>query len=272
MKKTSRRIIVGIVVVLFLFLTLFPVFCMITASLKSDVQIENDFAWFTQPMHFDNYSIAFTQIYHYVLNSVIVTVGVVCLSLVVSLLAGYSFAKFEFPGKIILFFAMIALMMVPGILTLVPQFIISKNLGILNTYIVQILPLTAADSILSTFLIKTFIESQPKSLFEMIELEGAGVIKTLIHLVAPLCMPVLAIVAIMNTTSAWNNYLWPLVSANQGNVRPVIIAIMNLIAPVGRSRGVAFAAYIISSIPLLLIYSIFTKQLISGLTSGALKA
>lgn len=272
MRNMAFKIIVGFFVVLFIFLTLFPVFVMLIASLKSDVQIQNSFAWFTHPMHFDNYSIAFMQIYHYILNSVIVTLGVVCLSLIISLLAGYSFAKFEYPGKNILFFAMIALMMVPGILTLVPQFIISKNLHILNTYIVQILPLTAADSILSTFLIKTFIEDQPRSLFEMIEMEGAGVTKTLVHLVAPLCVPVLAIVAIMNTTSAWNNYLWPLVSANQGNVRPVIIAIMNLVVPVGRSKGVSFAAYIISSVPLLLIYSVFTKQLVSGLTSGALKA
>ena len=132
------------------FLTLYPMFLMFISSFKWDLQILDNFWFVSFPMHYENYAKAFRLTYRFMINSTIVTVGVTMLSLTVSTMAGYSFSRYDFPGRDVIFYMMLILMMVPGFMTLIPQFIIARNLGILNTYIVQILPLTGAVSVLST--------------------------------------------------------------------------------------------------------------------------
>jgi len=157
-------------------------------------------------------------------------------------------------------------------MTLAPQFIIVRSLGILNTYLVQILPLTGAVSIISTFLVRTYLEGLPKALFEAADIEGAGPIMTLAYIVVPISKPIFAVLLINNSIAAWNNYIWPLVAANKENVRPIIIAIRDVNVPAYYQYGTRFAAYIIASVPLLVLFAINTKAFISGVTSGSIKA
>lgn len=255
-----------------LFLTIYPLFVMVVSSLKTNIQIYQNLYFFSLPLHFEHYTIAFRQIYKSIINSLIITVGNVTLTLIISTLAGYAFARFQFKGKNLLFMAMMMMMMVPYFLILIPQFIISQKMYLLNTYAVQVLPPSSAFAILSTFLVMTHIESLPQSLFEMATIEGAGDFKIFHYIALPLSKPILSTVCITTLISSWNNYIWPLVAANSEAVRPVILQVSKIVASSYQMPGVNFAAYVIASVPLLLIFTVATKPFVEGLTAGAIKA
>lgn len=272
MNNIKRNIISVILLVFLAFLTLLPLYLMVVNSFKTDMQYYYDVMGPSLNPTTDTYKAAWVYVAPFIKNSLIVTIGVTALSLFCSLLAAYAFYKYTWPGKNFLFAALLALMMVPGFMTLAPQFMIAKKLKILNTLIVQILPLTGATSVLSTFLIRTYLEGLPKSLFESAEVEGANVIQTLLHITIPLCKPILTVVMINNAVQAWNNYIWPLVAANADAVRPVVIAIKDSPTPLYISYGTQFASYVITSIPLLILFGFNTKAFVEGMTSGAVKA
>ena len=133
-------------------------------------------------------------------------------------------------------------------------------------------PARTVFAILSTFLITTHMESLPKSLFEMATIEGASDFKIFYYIALPLSKPILATVCITTLISSWNNYIWPLVSANAEKVRPVILQVSKVVASTYQMPGVNFAAYVIASVPLLLIFTVATKPFVEGLTAGAVKA
>ena len=271
MKRINAIFVHGSILI-FAFLTFYPLFVMFVSSFKTNVQIFNNLYFFSFPLHFENYTIAFEQIYSSIINSLIITIGNVGLSLIISAFAGYAFARFKFFGKNFLFMLVLMMMMVPYFLILVPQFVVSKRLGLLNTYTIQILPPSAAFAILSTFLIRTQIESLPKSLFDMATIEGAGDWQVFWKIAMPLSKPIIATVCVNNMISSWNNYIWPLVAANAERVRPVILQISKIRASTYQMPGVNFAGYVISSLPLLLVFTFATKPFVEGLTSGAIKA
>jgi len=272
MKLKSARIMMHTVIILVAFLTIYPLFILVASSFKTNIQIYENIFGLSFPLHFEHYVIAYKQIYSGLVNSVIVTCGNIVLTLIISSMAGYAFACFRFPGKNILFFSMMMMMMVPYFLILTPQFIVSQRLGLLNTYLVQILPPSSAFAILSTFLITTHMESLPRSLFEMASIEGAGSFTTFTRIAIPLSKPILVVVTITNTISSWNNYIWPLVAANSREVRPVILAITKITASAHQMPGVNFAGYVLSSIPLMIVFIFATKPFVEGMTAGAVKA
>ena len=267
-----RRVISFTILMIFVFITMLPLYVLLITSFKSDIQLYNNYFLPDLPIRLNTYVSAFNYTSPFLLNSIIVTVGVAGLSILCSVLAAFGFHRYDFPGRAILYSAFLALMMVPGFMTLAPQFVIARKLNILNTYIVQILPLTGATSILATFLTRTYLEGLPNALFEAAEMEGAGTIMMLYHIVFPLSKPIITIILINNSIAAWNNYIWPLVSANVESVRPIVIAIRQVRVPEYFQFGTRFAAYVITSIPLLVMFAFNTKAFMKGLTSGSIKA
>lgn len=256
---------------LLLLLTLFPFYMLLITSLKYRSQVLHHFWTPTFPIHLDNYMSAYMQIAPYILNSIIVTVCIMILVIFVSGTAGYSFARFEYPGKTFLFMAILALLMVPGFLLLIPQFLLVKEMNLLNSYAGQIFPPAAYISALGTLLMRTFFEGLPKSLFEAAELEGANDLTVLSKIVVPLSKPIIATVAIISSLIGWNNYIWPLVITTGDKVKPVILALNSILSTADQGDSVQLAGYVIASIPLLILFVFSTKPFISGLTSGAVK-
>lgn len=272
LKRFLGRAVPHIILLLFVVFTLYPFFVMIAASFKTNLQFFENIFTFTRPLHWEHYGVAWPQVYPYLLNSLLVAASTIALTMTVSALAGYAFARYSFVGKNILFYLMMSMMMVPYFLILIPQFIMCRNLGILNTFIVQILPASGAFSVLSTFLIRTHMEGLPDSLFEAAAIEGAGDLRLFTHIAIPLSKPILATVLITTLTSSWNNYLWPLVSANTDQVRPVVVAITKISAGMTQRQGVQFSGYILASLPLVLVFLFATKPFVEGLTAGSIKA
>ena len=273
-KKFSPGQIVSHVVLVFLAVcTLFPFYLMLNASVKYKMQIVDDIWGISLPVHWDNYANAFRQIYPYILHSVITTAGIVAGVIIVATMAGFAFARFrDMPGKKAMFMLILSFMMVPAFLVLIPQFILVSDMNMLNTFVVQILPPIGALSPLAVFLTTTFYENIPYDLFEAASMEGAGEVRIYTQVLLPLSGPIIATIAILDCVAGWNNYLWPLISASADEVKPLIIALQGIVSNGQNDQGVQLAGYVIASVPLLLFFFAATKQFISVLSSGAVKA
>jgi ABC-type glycerol-3-phosphate transport system permease component len=256
---------------LFLILTLFPFYQTLINSLKYRMEIVTNFWGWPTILHMDNFATAFQYLWPMILNSLFITSCIVLGVLFISTTAAYSFSRFEFPGKEILYFLVIMLYMIPGFLLLVPQFILIKNMGLLNTYAGQIFPPLTVGSTVATILMREFFGNIPKSLFESAEIEGARNRTIYSRIVIPLSLPVISVVAILNAMSGWNNYIWPLVIVSDASVKPVILALGNIPGNVKQGLGLQLAGYVIASIPLLILFSIASRSFVAGLTAGSIK-
>lgn len=272
--RRKQKIDDGIVTLLaciLLFITFYPFFMLLCGSLKDKMQLLENPWFFTTPMHFHNYEVAATQILRPLLNSFLVTaIGIIC-TLLFSALAAYVIANYDIPGKKFFYYYIISLLMVPGFVILIPQFLVVRDMKLYNTYLGQILPPTANNVAMGVMLMTTFFGTIPKSIIESARVEGCGSVQMFLKIVVPLSKPIMATVAITIGLNLWNNYMWPLIITTGQEVTPVIVAITRLTASIQEGNGPIFAAYVIASIPILVLFAFASKQFISGLTAGAVK-
>jgi len=259
------------VLTLLLLLTLVPFYMLIVTSLKYRDQVIHEFWFPALPLHWSNYANAFVQLWPFLWNSILITAGIIICVLVNASLAGYAFARFSFWGKSLMYYLIIMLMMVPSFLILIPQFILFKNLGLINTYWAQIFGPMAGASAMATMLIRTFFEGLSTGVLEAAEVEGAGDGRIYLQIALPLSLPILSTVAVINALLGWNNYVWPLVVTSGDKVKPVILALSSVHGSLDQVQGLQFAGYVISSVPLLLLFLFATKSFVSGITAGAVK-
>jgi len=269
MRKGSLS--VNVTAVALFALSMFPFYVMVVSAFKHQMQIYENPWMFAAPFHFDNFSEAFRQIRVPIVNSLLVTTIGIAVTLTASATAAYAFAKYDFPFKNLAFTFMIMLLMIPGFVILVPQFINIKNLGMYNTIIGQALPPAASYTAMGVLLMRTFFEGLSRSLYEAAEMEGASDIRIFSRIVLPLSKPILATVAIMSGLQIWNNFVWSLVVTTGDKVKPVILAITTIAGNINQGDGVKLAGYIIASLPLLILFFAATKPFVSGLTQGAVK-
>jgi ABC-type glycerol-3-phosphate transport system permease component len=264
----------NLTVLSFLFVTLVPFFIMIIKSFKNIEQnLHNPFT-LTFPFFWVNYEYAWLYVGGYILNSFIITIVGTLLVIVFASMAAYVFARFSFPGKNFLFMMIMALMMIPGILTLVPMFLLANDLNILNTRASIILPGLRAQIPMAIFLIRVFIEGISKELFEAALIDGAGVWRCFMRIAMPLIKPILATVAILSVLFFWNDIIWPSIALQTSDQYTISIGLKQFTGDsMGnvRNYGPVMAGYCIVSIPLLAAFFAASKQFITGLTSGSIK-
>ena len=260
------------VLIVFGILTFFPLVLVIITSLKSNTQFYHNF-WLPElPFHTGNYTSAFRIIWRFIVNSVIYSGSTICLIAVLSAVAGYVFARFRFPFKSVLFLAFITLIMVPGVLTLAPRFVLTRDLGLLNTPLALIAIWLSGGLVLSTWLMRTYFESLPPELFDAAYVDGAAEWQVFIYVSLPLARPMIATVAMTTLIGTWNDLIWPLVTITDKSKMPLALGLMQFSSEFETDWGTLFAGYVISSIPLLCVFAVAMRQFISGLTSGAVKA
>lgn len=263
----SLHALLGVLVIL----TFFPLLLMVITSFKDNAEFYQSFFWIALPLHPENYTSAWAEISPYMLNSVIVTSISTAGVVVISALAAYAFARFAFPGKELLYYLIIALMMLPGVLTLIPSFVLVKNLGLLDTRWALILPYIAGGDVFAIFVLRAFFASLPEELFEAARIDGTGELAAFWHIGLPLVMPALGTVAILQVLATWNDYIWPLIVLFDD---PVKTLALGLVAFEGRHTtdwGPLMAGYTIAIIPLVVLFVATTRTFIEGLMSGGLK-
>ena len=208
---------------------------------------------------------------HYFLNSVIVSVASTFAAVLLAAMMAYAFARFRFYGRTILFGLLLLGLMVPAMMLLIPQFLLAKKLMLLDSLWGLVVFYTGGNLALNTFLLRSFFADIPHELEEAMVVDGAGPWRRFWRLVLPLSRPALATVAIFTFLGSWDEFVWALTIINDPGKRTLPIAIALFQGQHATSWGLVFAASAIAVVPVILIFAVFQRQFVSGLSTGALK-
>ncbi len=251
---------------------LIPLIFTVIISFKTIPQFSHHPFMITFPLHAENYLLAWNKVKLYIWNSVIVC-SAACLGiLALAIPSAYIFARFKFVLSNFLFYLFLCLIMIPREASLVTRFVMVRNLGIINTYWGLILPYMSGGQIIAMFVLRSFFASIPQELFEAAKIEGASEFTILRKIVLPLSKPMIWTVAILNVVMNWNNILWPLVTVSKPELYPVTVGLLFFRSQFATNQGPLMAGYVISSVPLVVLFSFASKSFIRGIASGALKA
>jgi multiple sugar transport system permease protein len=205
----------------------------------------------------------------YILNSLIVSTIVVIGNIIFSTMVAYAFARRKFFGKNVLFSIVLATMMIPPQVTIIPIFIIMKNIGWIDTYFALTVPMLVTP--FSIFLLKQYIEQLPIELEQAAYVDGANTFQILFKIIFPLSKPAIAVMAINTFIATWNDLFYPLVMTNSREMRTVQVglALYQKLNQIDWPRLMAASSII--GLPVIIIFLAFQKHIISGITKGALK-
>lgn len=279
MKKSRKRremsfqVLITIIAVVFVLLAFIPIFLMLFLSLKNQSQFYYNLWAIPNPPQWINYQAAWTQLIRNMVNSV-VTVAVGTLMIVVlAAMSGYVFARLEFPLKNFLFMLMLALMMIPGVLTLTPSFKLIQRLGLKNTWWALWFPWASGGQVMGMYLCRTFITGQPASLFESARIDGATEFQAFYRIAVPLAKPILATLVVMNMISLYGDFIWPLLTIDSNSKQVISVAIQVYSSSTGATDyGAMIAGFVMATVPLLVMFMFSSRLYIEGITSGAVKA
>ncbi len=267
MKRTSfwRYFIVTLLLIVCLFLF----FWMLITSLKP----EGEALLLSLPkkITFENYRKILFQyrFYRYFINSLIVALASAILSTILASLAAYAFAKKEFLFKNFLFWFFMSSMMVPGLLYVIPQFLIVYQFRWINRYEGMIVPHLA--NVFGMFLITQFLKDLPDSLLESARIDGASELKIFTKIVVPLALPIIATVFLLNFQFHWANFLWQLLIAQTESMYTVPVGLAMFKSAHEEAYALKMAASTVSLLPIMVLFFIAQRYFIEGITQGAVK-
>jgi sn-glycerol 3-phosphate transport system permease protein len=254
------------------FLVLFPLYIAVVNSLLTPAEIGSrpPTIFPTKPI-WHTYSDAWNNGHmgEYLKNSFVMTAIIVAGQLVTATVAAYAFAFLEFPFKRILFVVFLATLMIPFEVTIITNLTTVTDLGIYNSYAGLAIPFLATG--FGAFLLRQSFLTLPRDLKDAAALDGYGHLRFLVRVVVPLSRPVLAALGVFAFLSAWNQYLWPLLVTKDDEFRTVQIGLKQLRNTNLDQINVTFAGAVIAVIPLAILLLVFQKQLVRGLTAGAVK-
>ncbi len=270
------QILNHLVIIFLILLSLVPLYLMLTISVKTSLQYQHERWTISFPMRLSNYAAAWEILGPYIYNTIAVGVISFVGVLVLSVMGGYVFARLRFPFREQLYTAMIALLMVPWVLTFVPSYMLYNSFKfVMNTWWAMIIPNVAAGPVFGIFLLRAFFEKIPEELFESARIDGAGHWTLIWNITMPLALPAIATLAILNFLGTWNNFLWPLITINDQTKQMISVGLYLISGVSGGAGamefGTLFAGYVLSSIPLVILFFALGKFYVEGLVNSGLK-
>jgi ABC-type glycerol-3-phosphate transport system permease component len=262
---------------LILFFSFVPVIMMVTMSLKDSIVIFGDFWAPPIPPMWSNYNQALLDLVGPAVRTIVVAaVSIVGITLF-SCIAAYAFARLKFFGKEFLFYLVIFIFLVPGVLTLTPSFVLADQLGLRNSLVGLTIFYIGGGQVFSIFILRAFFQSQPEEIFESARIDGSSEIRSCFSIAVPLARPILVTLAIMNFLAIYNDLIWPLLMLPSRDNWTMTIALQayqppNEKLPGRPDLGVITAGYVFASLPILVVFAFGMKYYIEGLTSGAIKS
>lgn len=250
-----------------------PFAWMLLGSVKTQREIlQRPPTWWPREFTWDNFAkwfgeLGFGQFFG---NSLLVAVLTVAGNLLFCSMVGYALAKMDFLGKRALFLIVMVTLMVPGVVTFVPLFVMVSSLGLVNSYAALVLPFITTP--LGVFLMRQFMLGIPDSLLEAARIDGAGELRVFARIVMPLCGPPLATLGILTFLASWNNFLWPLVSAQTENMYTLPVALS--LYSTGQNAtdyGLLLAGSVLVITPIILLFVFLQRYFIQGIASTGLK-
>ncbi|MEP7241512.1 MAG: carbohydrate ABC transporter permease [Devosia sp.] len=250
---------------------LYPIFFAVNNSLKTRNDYLLDRFGLALNPTFDNYVRAWSESHldQYFVNSVIATIGAVILLTVVSSLAGFALAALRFPYRRFLFVVILSTLMIPVQVILVPYMRTMVGLGLINTHIGLILSYTAFFIPFSVYMMTAFYSGLPRELIEAAKIDGAKLLQVWWHVMIPLGMPALITLGILNTLNCWNDILIALLTMQKN--RTLMVGISALKGQYSDEIPLFTAGIVIAAAPIVILYVIFQRRIVSGIAVGAVK-
>lgn len=272
-RKIAGSTIYHVLMIVAALVWLIPALWMVSLALTPNGQLATETSGLIPPaVTFDNFlgvfQVGLTS--RWFLNSIVVSVITTVVTVVLCAMAGYAFAKIDFPGKVVVYASVLAGLMIPKEAMFIPLFTLFADLDLHNTYEALILPRLAAP--LGVFLMTQFFSKVPDEVEEAARIDGAGPWRTFFSIMLPLARPSMVALGIFTFVQTWNDYLWPLVSATQREMFTITTGLASLQGNFAQATelGSLMARGVMGSLPLLIIFVLFQKHLIRGiaLTSG----
>ena len=274
-RKKTVTTITYVLLTIWAIVVLFPFYWMVLTSVKSYGEYNGEYIpkFFTLSPTFENYQSAFTAVplADYLLNTLIFTVATTAIMLVVTVLAAFAFARLQFKGKDLVFTLFLALMMIPSELVIITNFVTITELDMRNTFMGLILP--SITSVFFIYLLKENFAQVPDELYYAAKVDGTSDFKYLFKVLIPICRPTIVTVVILKVIECWNSYIWPRLITDD----EAYFLVSNGIQEIrengfGRENIPAMmAAVVVISIPLIVLFLIFHKKIMEGVSRGGTK-
>lgn len=269
----TRRVLLYVLLIAGAFLMLVPFAYMVGIAFTPDayilqlppkfIPVHPTFDNFIQAWNLGNFGQAF-------FNSVIVACTATFLCVTLASLLAFAFARYPFPGRNIMFYGMLATMTIPGIVLIIPQFVLASRLGLTNSRWGLII-VYAAGMAFSVYMLRGFFEEIPQELFDAAAIDGSGPLRTFVSIALPLARPALAAAVIFSFSGNWDEFVWALTSTNDPSLYTLPVALQQFYVAHGTTNwGVVFAGSVIAALPVIVIFLVFQRYFVSGV-AGALK-
>ncbi len=271
--ETIWRVVIYAVLMFFAVQTVYPILWMIFGSLKTNDDLFANIWGPPRILQWGNYAEAWQigSLGTRIGNSVLVTVGSLVLLLLVATPAAYAIARLALPGGRAIFLAILAMMMVPAQTTVIPLFLIVRDLGLLNSRLGLVLVYTATGAAFSIFVLRSFFLSIPTELEDAALCDGANRFQAFLHIVLPLARPGLATVAIFQGMEIWNEFFLAFIFIRDPERQTIPLGLVEFFSRYQSEWTLYFAALTTISLPVIVLYVAMQRQFIHGLTAGALK-
>ena len=276
-KKSASfsRVLIYFFLIVWAVIVLFPFYWMILTSLKSFASYNSEYIprFFTAEPTLENYASAFEAVplARYFLNTLIFTVATTGLMMLVIIPAAFAFARLEFKGRNAVFALFLSLMMIPTELVIITNYVTIVNWNMRNTYLGLILP--SVTSVFYIYLLKENFEAIPDELYQAAKVDGTSDLKYLVKVMIPICQPTVVTIVILKVIECWNSYVWPRLITYDSNYFLVSNGIQEIRENgFGRENTPAMmAAVVVISVPLIVLFLVFRKKIMAGVSRGGTK-
>ncbi len=248
-------------------LMIVPFLWMASTAFKGGSAVDYPPTWIPDPIALDNFREVWTIVPfdRYLFNSLFVAVCVTFGEVLTSSLAAYAFARLRFPGRDAMFLMYLATLMIPGQVTIIPNFILMRYLGWINTYEGLIIP--TAFTAFGTFLLRQYFLSIPRELEEAARVDGASYFQVWSRIIMPLASPAIATLAVFSFMGAWNSFLWPFIMVNTSDMRTLTVALRSFQTDYGTEWGLMMAGSLIAMLPMLVIFLAAQRYFVRGIAT-----
>lgn len=247
---------------------LFPYLFMLLTSVKTNEQFFDNYWLPSFPFHWENYATAWNQIAPYMLISIVIAAISSLGAILLGSTAATVLARYRFVGRGAVIALVFILLLIPAVASIIPLFVLMRDLRLLNTVAGIAIPMTVGGTVLAIVLLIGYIKSIPEELFEAAVLDGAGGARMYWSIILPLARPVIGTVMLVTVINVWNDFFWPALITTDNALRTIPVGLQFFRGQNITEWGPQFAGYFLASLPLLLLFTFLSKQFLAGLSGG----
>ncbi len=260
------RLVVGITVAI-------PFFWLISTSLKPEALLFRvPVVWIPRPLHWSNYvdAVNYIPFFRYLMNTLYIAVPATVFTTFSSSLVAYGFSRIQWPGRNIVFFVLISTMMLPFQVTMIPLFVVFRNLGWIDTFLPLVVP-TMFGNAFFIFLMRQFFMTLPMELQDAARIDGCSELRIYWQIILPLARPALATTALLTFINFWNEFMMPLIYINSESKFPLALGLQQFQRQFGAEWALLMAASTLMTIPVIVLFFVTQKTFIQGIALTGMK-